>query len=41
LAESIGTAKPTPSALPVSLRIWALIPITRPFASNNGPPELP
>ena len=40
-AESIGTANPTPSALPVSLRIWALIPITRPCASKSGPPEFP
>ncbi len=40
-AELIGTAKPTPSALPESLRICALIPITRPRASKSGPPELP
>jgi hypothetical protein len=37
----IGTAKPTPSARPEVLRIWALMPITRPRASNRGPPELP
>ena len=29
------------SLAPVPLRIWALIPITRPRASNSGPPELP
>ena len=40
-AALIGTAKPTPSALPLSLRICALIPITRPWASKSGPPELP
>src|SRR5206468_7880481 len=27
--------------LPPDDLIWALIPITRPCASNNGPPELP
>jgi hypothetical protein len=39
----IGTAKPTPSKplWPAPLRIWALIPITRPRASKSGPPELP
>ena len=40
-AVSIGIAKPTPSAVPLVERIWALIPITRPLASNSGPPELP
>ena len=38
---SIGIAKPTPSAVPVVLWIWALIPITRPSASKSGPPEFP
>ena len=37
----IGTANPTPSALPESLLICALIPITRPRASKSGPPEFP
>jgi hypothetical protein len=40
-AALMGTANPTPSAVPDSLRIWALIPITCPRASNIGPPELP
>ena len=40
-AELIGTAKPTPSALPELLLICALMPITRPRASNMGPPEFP
>src|SRR5438034_895763 len=41
-AELIGTANPTPSKpLPLSLLIWALIPMTSPRALNNGPPELP
>ena len=30
-----------PAGPPASLRIWALIPITRPGASSSGPPELP
>ena len=38
---SIGTAKPTPSPPPPVDWIWELIPITRPFASSSGPPELP
>ena len=37
----MGIANPTPSAVPDSERIWALIPITRPRASKSGPPELP
>ena len=41
MAALIGTAKPTPSAPPESLRICALIPITRPRASKSGPPEFP
>jgi len=42
LAESIGTAKLTPSKPDSRLeRICALIPITRPCASSSGPPELP
>ena len=43
LAESIGIAKPIPLSFPVPdwLRIWALMPITRPRASKSGPPELP
>ena len=38
---SDGIAKPTPVFSPVSLLIWALTPITRPFRSSSGPPELP
>ena len=38
---SIGIANPTPSAVPLVERIWALIPITRPRASKSGPPEFP
>jgi hypothetical protein len=37
----IGTANPTPSAFPDSLRICALIPMTVPRASKSGPPEFP
>ncbi len=40
-ATLIGIANPTPSAVPLSERICALMPITRPPASNSGPPELP
>ena len=42
-AASMGIAKPTPLSfpLPPTLRIWALMPITRPRASKRGPPELP
>ncbi len=36
-----GIAKPTPSLPPDSLSIWALTPITRPWRSSRGPPELP
>ena len=37
----MGTAKPIPELPPESLRICALIPITRPRESSSGPPELP
>ena len=37
----MGMAKPTPSAVPDSLRICALTPITSPAALNIGPPEFP
>ena len=36
-----GTAKPTPSFPPESLSICELTPITSPFMSSSGPPELP
>ena len=38
-----GTAKPMPTfpVAPSPPAIWELTPITRPFASINGPPELP
>src|SRR4026207_765783 len=32
---------PVSLPVPVALRICALIPITRPRASNSGPPEFP
>ena len=38
---SDGIAKPTPSLPPDSLSICALTPITRPWPSRSGPPELP
>ena len=43
LAASIGIAKPMPLSFPVPfwLSICALMPITRPRASNSGPPEFP
>ncbi len=41
LAALMGMAKPTPSAVPDSLLICALMPMTSPPASNIGPPELP
>src|SRR5215468_4328421 len=34
-------AKPTPELLPELEAICSLIPITCPFASSRGPPELP
>ena len=38
----IGIAKPMPTEpLPPPVAIWELMPITRPFASISGPPELP
>ena len=42
MAVSTGTAKPMPTEpWPPPVAIWELIPITRPFASSSGPPELP
>ena len=41
LAVLMGTANPTPELLPDLLRIWAFIPMTLPYRSSNGPPELP
>jgi len=36
-----GTAKPTPWNWPVSVRMAVLTPITVPWESSSGPPELP
>ena len=38
---STGIANPTPTLPPPEERICELMPITRPFASSSGPPELP
>ena len=39
--EVTGIAKPTPELLPELDAICSLIPISSPFASSSGPPELP
>ena len=36
-----GIAKPTPELLPELEAICSLMPITSPFESSSGPPELP
>ena len=42
LALSIGTANPIPiEPFPPAVAIWELIPITLPWLSMRGPPELP
>ena len=42
LAVLTGTAKPMPTEpWPPPVAICELMPITRPFASRSGPPELP
>ena len=43
LAVSMGMAKPIPIDPPFEPleRIWLVIPITWPWASSSGPPELP
>ncbi len=38
---SEGVAKPRPIEPPVGDRMAVLMPITSPFMSNSGPPELP
>ena len=41
LAASVGMARPMPTLVPVGLISAALMPMTLPFKSNIGPPELP
>ena len=41
LAALMGTAKPTPAFAPLDEAIRAFIPITFPYMSRSGPPELP
>ena len=41
LASSAGMAKPMPILPPDCEKICELMPITLPFMSNIGPPELP
>ena len=36
-----GTAMPTPEETPVLLMMLVLMPMTRPWRSSRGPPELP
>ena len=41
LAVSMGIAKPSPLKLPEVVAICSLMPITLPYWSSSGPPELP
>lgn len=38
---SMGMANPTPTDVPVAVKMAVLTPITRPRESSSGPPELP